>query len=435
MLKGDFHMSNLQSLSEAELKELYQTLDEKYEGYKSQKLALNMARGKPSLEQLNLSMDMLQILKTKEDLIAEDGTDARNYGGLDGLPEAKELFSKVLEVGTNEIMIGGSSSLTMMHDTIARAMFFGVLGSEQPWGKLPTVKFLCPSPGYDRHFAICELFNIEMIVVDMLEDGPNMDVVEKLVAEDESIKGIWCVPKYSNPDGITYSDEVVDRLANMKTKANDFRIFWDNAYTIHHLTDTPDQLKNIFTACKEAGNPDRVFLFGSTSKVTFPSAGVAMMGASEDNLTFIKKQYMFQTIGPDKINQLRHVKFFKDMDNLQNHMKKHAAIIKPKFDMVLTILEKDLGDKGIASWHKPNGGYFISLNTMNGCAKEVVSLAKQAGVTLTGAGATFPYGKDPRDRNIRIAPTLPPLVELEKAIEILCLCVQIVSVKKILAEK
>ncbi|WP_379970461.1 aminotransferase class I/II-fold pyridoxal phosphate-dependent enzyme [Ectobacillus sp. sgz5001026] len=428
-------MSNYQGLRESELKELFATLQEKYEGYKSQKLKLNMARGKPSPEQLDLSLDMMSVLKTKEDLFANDGTDTRNYGGLDGLPEAKELFSKVLEVGTNEIIIGGNSSLTMMHDTIARAMFFGVLGSEKPWGKLPAVKFLCPSPGYDRHFAICELFNIEMIIVDMLEDGPNMDAVEKLVAEDDSIKGMWCVPKYSNPDGITYSDEVVDRLASMKTKANDFRIFWDNAYAIHHLTDEPDQLKNIMTACKEAGNPDRVFLFGSTSKVTFPGAGVAMMGASEANLTFIKKQYAFQSIGPDKINQLRHVRFFKDYEGLTNHMKKHAAIIKPKFDMVLNILEKELGDKGIASWHKPNGGYFISLNIMNGCAKEVVSMAKEAGVTLTGAGATFPYSNDPRDRNIRIAPTFPSLVELETAIEILCLCVEIASVKKILAEK
>lgn len=428
-------MSSFQSLQESELKELYATLQEKYEGYKSQKLKLNMARGKPSPEQLDLSMDMLHVLQTKEDLFATDGTDTRNYGGLDGLPEAKELFAKVLEVGINEIMVGGNSSLTMMHDTIARAMFFGVFGSEKPWGKLPAVKFLCPSPGYDRHFAICELFNIEMIVIDMLEDGPDMDAVEKLVAEDDAIKGIWCVPKYSNPDGFTYSDEVVNRLAGMKTKANDFRIFWDNAYTIHHLTDEHDELKNILTACKEAGNPDRVFLYASTSKVTFPGAGVAVMGASEANLSFIKKQYEFQSIGPDKVNQLRHVRFFKDYEGLTNHMKKHAAIIKPKFDKVLTILEKDLGGKEIGSWHKPNGGYFISLNTLDGCAKEVVSLAKEAGVTLTGAGATFPYGKDPKDRNIRIAPTLPSLSELETAIEILCLCVEIVSVKKILAEK
>jgi len=318
-----------------------------------------------------------------------------------------------------------------MHDTIVRAMFFGVYGSETPWSKLPKVKFLCPSPGYDRHFSICELFGIEMIVVDMKDSGPDMDQVEKLVKEDDAIKGIWCVPKYSNPDGITYSDEVVERFAKMETKANDFRIFWDDAYTVHHLTEEPDQLKNILDACKVAGNPDRVFMFTSTSKITFAGSGIGVLAASENNINFTKKQLSMQTIGPDKVSQLRHIRFFKNMETLQSHMKKQAAIIKPKFDMVLNKLETELGGKNIASWFEPNGGYFISLNTLDGCARDVVRMASEAGVTLTGAGATYPYGKDPNDKNIRIAPTYPSLAELEKAMDILCLCVQLASIEKL----
>ncbi|WP_141432293.1 aminotransferase class I/II-fold pyridoxal phosphate-dependent enzyme [Bacillus sp. 03113] len=428
-------MSDFQGLNVQELNDNYATLKEKYDHYKSLKLSLNMARGKPGPEQLDLSLGMMNLLTTKEELIAQGGVDTRNYGGLDGLTEAKELFSKILEVSTEEIIIGGNSSLNMMYDTIARAMTHGVYGSDLPWSKLPKVKFLCPSPGYDRHFAICDLFNIEMITIDMHDNGPDMNQVETLVKEDDSIKGIWCVPKYSNPDGITYSDEVVDRLAQMETKANDFRIFWDNAYAVHHLTENHDVLKDILEACKEAGNPDRVFLFASTSKVTFPGAGVAMMGASEANIQFIKKQLNFQTIGPDKINQLRHVKFFKNIENLHEHMKKQAEIIKPKFDVVLNGLESELGGKNLAAWHKPNGGYFISLNTLDGCAKAVVKLAAEAGVTLTNAGATFPYGKDPRDRNIRIAPTFPSLEEMKTAIDVLCLCIQLVSIQKLLSEK
>jgi aspartate/methionine/tyrosine aminotransferase len=428
-------IDNFIELNVTELNELYLKLKEKYDGYKSQNLNLDMSRGKPCLEQLDLSKDMLDILKSDEDYKAKDGTDYRNYGGLDGIPEAKELFSQVLEVSTKEIIIGGNSSLNMMHDTIARAMFHGVYGGESSWGKLPVVKFLCPSPGYDRHFAICELFNIEMITVDMLSTGPDIDTIEKLVREDDSIKGIWCVPKYSNPDGITYSDKTVDRLAQMNTKASDFRIFWDDAYTVHHLTEKSDRLKNILAACKSAGNPDRVFMYSSTSKITFPGSGIAVMAASEENLNFFRKQLSIQTIGPDKINQLRHVRFLKDIDNLKVHMEKHAAIIKPKFDMVLNKLESELGRKNIALWNKPNGGYFISLNTLNGCAQDVINRASEVGVKLTKAGATYPYGKDPRDRNIRIAPTFPSVEELEKAIEVLCLCVQLVSIKKILAEK
>ncbi len=424
-------MSDFHALSAAERNGLYLKLQEKYEGYKKWNLRLDMSKGKPCPEQLRLSMGMLDLLKSDNDLMAAGGIDCRNYGGVGGIPEAKELFSQMLGVSADEIIIGGNSSLSMMHDTVSRAMLHGVYGSDAPWGKFPEVKFLCPCPGYDRHFAICELFNIKMINVDMTHDGPDMDKVEKLAREDESVKGIWCVPKYSNPDGITYSDEVVDRLAKMRTRAGDFRIFWDDAYTVHHLTDKPDPLKNMLTACKAAKNPDRVFIFSSTSKMTFPGSGIAMMAASENNLNWIRKQLSVQTIGPDKINQLRHVRFFRNLDHIKAHMEKHAAIIKPKFDTVLGILESELGGKNIASWNQPNGGYFISLNTLDGCAKAVVNMAAEAGVTLTRAGATFPYGKDPRDRNIRIAPTFPSLDELKTAIEVLCVCVQIVSMKKI----
>ncbi|SDZ63276.1 DNA-binding transcriptional regulator, MocR family, contains an aminotransferase domain [Evansella caseinilytica] len=428
-------MSDYASLNAAQLKELQTELLEKYNTYKQEGLKLDMSRGKPSPEQLNLSNGMLDVLTSNGTLKAADGTDVRNYGGLDGLPEAKDFFSQVLEVKPEEIIIGGNSSLNLMHDTIARAMLLGVYGSNAPWGKLPAVKFLCPSPGYDRHFSICELFGIEMIVVDMKADGPDMDHIEKLVKEDEAIKGIWCVPKYSNPDGITYSDEVVERFAKMETKADDFRIFWDDAYTVHHLTDEPDRLKNILAACKAAGNADRVFMFTSTSKISFAGSGIGVFASSVNNVNFIKKQLAMQTIGSDKINQLRHVRFFKNIENLKLHMKKQAEIIKPKFDTVLSKLESELGGKNIASWFKPNGGYFISLNTLDGCAKAVVQMAKDAGVTLTGAGATYPYGNDPKDRNIRIAPTYPSLEELEKAMEILCLCVQLVSIEKKLSEQ
>ncbi len=407
----------------------FNPLQEQFDAYKNQKLKLDMSRGKPCEEQLDLSLGMLDIVQSGDSMKALDGTDIRNYGGLDGIPEAKKFAAELFGVSTKEVLIGGNSSLNMMHDTIARAMLHGVYGSTIPWGKQPTVKFICPSPGYDRHFAICELFGIEMIAVDMTTNGPDMDTIEKLVAEDDSIKGIWCVPKYSNPDGITYSDEVVDRLASMRTAASDFRVFWDDAYTVHHLTANPDHLKNMLDACKAADHADRVFIYGSTSKISFPGSGIAMMAASENNLVVIRKQLSNQTIGPDKINQLRHVRFFKDMEVLKTHMEKHAAIINPKFELVLGILESELGSSGLATWNKPNGGYFISLNTLDGCAKEVVRLAAEAGVTLTSAGATYPHGNDPRDRNIRIAPTLPSLGELRTAIEILCLCVKLASAK------
>jgi DNA-binding transcriptional MocR family regulator len=322
-----------------------------------------------------------------------------------------------------------------MYDMIVRALLLGVPGGSGPWGKLPKVKFLCPSPGYDRHFAICNQLGIEMITIELRANGPDMDQIERLVAEDEAIKGIWLVPKYSNPTGITFSDEVVDRFAKMKTKAPDFRIFWDNAYAMHHFTEQPDHLKNILDACKKAGNPDRVFLFSSTSKISFAGAGLSLMAASENNINWIKKQMIIQTIGPDKLNQLRHVRFFKDFAGIEGQMKKHAAILKPKFNQVYETLESELGGKKITEWTKPNGGYFISLNTLEGCAKKVVTMAAEAGVVLTGAGATYPYGNDPLDRNIRIAPSFPTLAELKKAMEIVAVCIQLASIEKILDNK
>lgn len=426
-------MSAYETKSMEELRDLERSLEQQYAVCKERKLKLDMSRGKPCPEQLDLSSGLLDAVNSAGGWIARDGTDARNYGGLDGLPETKELFAELLDVRPEEILVGGTSSLTLMHDTVARAMLHGVRGSELPWSRLPKVKFLCPSPGYDRHFAICELFGIEMVVIDLVEGGPDMDRVEALAAEDDSIKGIWCVPKYSNPDGGTYSDETVGRLASMKTKAADFRVFWDDAYTVHHLTDRPDPLRNMLEACKDAGNADRVFIFSSTSKISFSGAGVAVMAASVDNLNTIRKQLSVQTIGPDKLNQLRHVKFFQTKPRVLEHMAMHADILRPKFELILLTLEAELGGKRIATWTKPNGGYFISLNTLDGCAKEVVRLAAEAGVTLTQAGATFPYGHDPRDRNIRIAPSYPSLAELERALEVLCLCVRLVSVKRLLA--
>ncbi len=412
------------------LKNYRETLVGQYEAFKSQGLKYDMSRGKPCPQQLDLALGLLDI----KDYKAEDGTDCRNYGGVDGIPEMKKMFAELLEASTDEVIVGGNAALNMIYDSVARAMSFGVTGSEKPWGKYEKIKFLCPSPGYDRHFAICELFGIEMIVVGMNADGPDMDAVEALVAADDTIKGVFCVPKYSNPDGITYSDAVVDRFAAMKTKASDFRIFWDNAYAVHHLSGTGDPLKNILQACKDAGNDDRVFVYSSTSKISFSGAGVAAMAASKANVALIKKQLGIQTIGPDKLNQLRHVKYFKDMDGVAEHMKKHAAIIGPKFDVVLDILDKQLAGKDIAWWNKPNGGYFVSLNTLEGCAKKVIAMTAAAGVVMTPAGATFPYGKDPLDRNIRIAPTFPSLDELKNAIEVFCICVQIVSIDQLLAK-
>ncbi|MBP2628200.1 MAG: putative aminotransferase/MSMEI [Firmicutes bacterium] len=406
-------MNQLEMLTNSELQEHYSTLSHNYEKFQAQKLKLDMSRGKPCPAQLDLSTGLIDCL-SQSDYKALDGTDCRNYGGLDGIPEAKELFAWILEARPQDIIIGGNSSLVLMHDLIARAMLHGLPGSEMPWGKLEKVKFLCPSPGYDRHFAICEYFGIEMITIDYQEDGPNMAQVEQLVAADSSIKGIWCVPKYSNPTGITYSDAVVKRLATMSTKATDFRIFWDNAYAVHHLTSTPDRLLNILETCNNAGHPDRVFLFSSTSKISLAGSGIAILASSETNITWLKKQMMFQTIGPDKLNQLRHVRFFRNQSGIEDHMRKQAAIITPKFNVVLEILESKLGGKNLASWSKPQGGYFISLNTLPGCAQKVVSRASAAGVVLT---------------------TFPSLAELKLAMELVALCVELVSAEQEVAKR
>ena len=427
------------TLDPNELKKLKAELTERYQGFQSRNLAIDMTRGKPCPEQLDLALGLLTCVDG-ENFQTAGGVDCRNYGGLDGIPEARALFADFLEVEPDEIIVGGNASLTMMHDIILRAMVKGVADSDvpsgnAPWGKLPAVKFLCPCPGYDRHFSICQYLGIEMVPIEMQADGPDMDTVEEIVAKDEAVKGMWCVPKYSNPTGVTYSDDVIERLARMKTAAQDFRIFYDNAYTVHHLTDTPDRLRNILTACKQAGNPDRVFIFGSTSKVSFAGAGVALMAGSKKNVEFVRRQIFFQTIGPDKLNQLRHVLFFKDMAGIEAHMKKHAAILKPKFDTVQNILEKELTGKNVATWSQPNGGYFVSFDALDGCAQAIIDMAAGAGIRLTPAGATFPYKKDPRDRNIRIAPTFPSIEDIRLAMEVLATCAQLVSIDKLIGKK
>ncbi len=426
----------LKDMSKKELEAFLLENKAKLDEFKAKNLSLNMARGKPSTEQLDLAVKMLAAVNSFDaDYSASDGTDCRNYGGLEGICDAKELFAPMLGVSTDEIIIGGNSSLNLMYDTIAKAIIFGVNGIDKPWKDYDKIKWICPVPGYDRHFAICESFGIEMINVPLSKDGPDMDMIENLVANDEAIKGVWCVPMYSNPTGITYSDEVVRRFANLKPKANDFRIFWDNAYCIHHLTDTPDKLLNILDECKKAGTEDMVYIFASTSKISFAGGGIAVLGASKKNVDYLLSLMAIQTIGFDKINQLRHVKFFGSYEGLEEHMKKHAEIIKPKFDVCLETLDKEIAPLGIGEWHKPHGGYFISFNSFSNCAKKIVSLCKEAGVVLTGAGATFPYGNDPDDSNIRIAPTFPPVDELKQAIEIFCIAVKIASAEKLLSEK
>ncbi len=368
-------------------------------------------------------------------MTCEDGTDCRNYGVLDGISEAKELLADMMEVAPDHIIIYGNSSLNVMYDTVSRSMTHGVMGNT-PWCKLDKVKFLCPVPGYDRHFAITEYFGIEMINVPMTPTGPDMDMVEELVASDDSIKGIWCVPKYSNPQGISYSDQTVRRFARLKPAAPDFRIYWDNAYTIHHLYDMDqDHLIEILAECKRAGNPDMVYKFASTSKISFPGSGIAAIAASQNNLVDIKKQLRIQTIGHDKVNQLRHVRFFGDIHGMVEHMKKHADILRPKFEAVLETLDRELEGLGIGTWTTPKGGYFIAFDSLDGCAKAIVAKCKKAGLVMTGAGATYPYGKDPHDSNIRIAPSYPPLNDLKQAMELFALCVKLVSVEKLLSEK
>lgn len=423
-------MTELRSLSPDALASLTKELEARYDAFVARGLKLDMTRGKPSSAQLDLANGML-ALPGANDLVASDGSDTRNYGGLDGLPEMKALFAEMLEVPAAQVIVGGNSSLTMMHDAVVRALVHGVPDGSGAWAKQPKVKFLCPSPGYDRHFAICEHHGIEMIAVDLNDAGPDMAQVERLVAEDASIKGMWCVPKYSNPTGTTYAPEVVRRLASMKTAAADFRLFWDNAYAVHDLYAEGDRLADIISACQAAGNPNRPFVFASTSKISFAGSGIAAMASSPANVADAKKHLGIQTIGPDKVNQLRHVRFFKDYKGLLGHMQRHAELLRPKFEAVTSIFERELGGKGIATWTSPRGGYFISLDTPDGCAKEVVRLADKAGVKLTGAGATYPYGRDPRDRNIRIAPSMPPLDQIRVAMEVVAICVQLASARKL----
>ena len=428
-------MTAYKDRSREELLQEKELLEAKFQEIKGKGLKLDMSRGKPSAAQLDLSMGMMDVLNSTTDLKCSVGVDCRNYGVLDGIPEAKELLADMTEVSPDNIIIYGNSSLNVMYDTVARSMTHGVCGST-PWCKLDEVKFLCPVPGYDRHFAITEYFGIKMINIPMTETGPDMDLVDQYVNNDPAVKGIWCVPKYSNPQGITYSDETVLRFARLKPAAEDFRIYWDNAYGIHHLyADKQDNLIEILMACKQEGNPDMVFKFCSTSKVSFPGSGVAAIGASKKNIDFIKQQMTIQTIGHDKLNQLRHVRFFKDIHGMVLHMRKHADILRPKFETVLNGLKNELGDLEIGSWLEPRGGYFISFDALPGCAKAIVAKAKEAGLVMTPAGATFPYGKDPQDSNIRIAPSYPTPEELAVAVEIFVLCVKLVSVDKLLEEK
>ena len=425
-------MTGYAQRTKEELQQLKKELEKQYEDAKGKGLKLDMSRGKPSAAQLDLSMGIMDVLTSESVLKTEAGLDCRNYGVLDGIPEAKKLMADMMEVAPEQVIVYGNSSLNIMYDTVSRSVTHGVLGST-PWCKLDQVKFLCPVPGYDRHFAITEHFGIEMINVPMSPEGPDMDLVEKLVAEDASVKGIWCVPKYSNPQGYSYSDETIRRFANLKPAAEDFRIYWDNAYCIHHLYDDNQvEQPEILAECAKAGNPDIVYKFSSTSKVTFPGSGIAALAASEANLSEIRKQMTIQTIGHDKLNQLRHVRFFGDIEGMKKHMSKQAAILRPKFEAVTDILEKELGGLGIGEWTKPLGGYFISFDALPGCAKAIVAKCKEAGVVMTGAGATFPYGKDPKDSNIRIAPSFPTPEEMAQAADLFALCVKLVSVDKLL---
>lgn len=422
-------------MSREELLTLKEKFNAEYAEAKAKGLKLDMSRGKPSASQLDVSLGMLDVINAASDLKAEDGTDCRNYGVLDGIPEAKKLMADMMNTTPEHIIIYGNASLNIMYDQISRAYTHGILGNT-PWRKLDKIKFLCPVPGYDRHFAITERFGFEMINIPMTESGPDMDMVEQYVNNDAAVKGIWCVPKYSNPQGYSYSDETVRRMAALKPAAKDFRIFWDNAYVIHDLyEDKSDEILDIISECEKAGNSDMVFEFASTSKVSFPGSGIAAMASSAANIADVKKQLTIQTIGHDKINQLRHVRYFKNIDGLKAHMKKHADAMRPKFEATLEVLDKELSGLGIGSWTKPNGGYFISFEAMEGCAKAIVAKCKEAGVTLTNAGATFPYGLDPKDSNIRIAPSFPTPEEMAVTADLFALCVKLVSVEKILENK
>lgn len=421
-------------MSKEELGAEIEVLRAEYKKFQAMELNLDMSRGKPCKEQLDVSMGLMDVLNSSSDLTCEDGTDCRNYGILTGVQEAKVLIGDMMENNPDNIIIYGNSSLNVMYDTVSRAYTHGIMGNT-PWCKLDKVKWLCPVPGYDRHFKITEYFGIEMIPVPMSPQGPDMDMIEKLVSEDNSIKGIWCVPKYSNPQGYSYSNETVRRFARLRPAAPDFRVFWDNAYGIHHLyDDRQDHLIEILAECKRAGNPDLVYKFASTSKITFPGSGIAALATSPNNLEDIQKQLSNQTIGHDKVNQLRHVRYFGDIHGMMLHMKKHADIIRPKFEVIENMLEEKLGGYGIGEWTKPSGGYFISFDSLPGCAKRIVNCCKKAGVKMTPAGATWPYGKDPQDTNIRIAPTYPPIEDLKIAAQLFTLCVRLVSAEKLYKE-
>lgn len=424
-------MKSYKDMNEEELHRLKDTYEEEYKKAIGMNLNLNMSRGKPSVSQLNLSMDLLDIINSSSDIEDSNGNDVRNYGVLDGILEARELMASIMGVHSENVIIYGNASLNAMYDIVSRSMILGVLGNI-PWSRFEKVKFLCPAPGYDRHFAITELFNIEMITIPMTENGPDMDMVEQYVNEDELVKGMWCVPKYSNPQGIVYSDETVRRIAALKPAAKDFRVFWDNAYGVHDLYEDAEELLEIFTECKKNGNEDMVYEFCSTSKISFAGAGISAIAASKLNLDELKKTMTIQTIGFDKINQLRHVKYFKNLNGIKEHMKKHANIMRPKFEAVIDTFNKNLEGLDICSWIQPKGGYFISFESLPGCAKTIVKKCKEAGVELTNAGATYPYGKDPHDSNIRIAPSYPTEEEMQKASELFVLCVKIVSIDKIL---
>ena len=427
-------MKRYDQMSKEELLRGLELVKARYSEFCLRDLNLNMARGIPSPKQMDLSTEMFNMVNVGEGYVNESGIDCRNYGGLDGLPELKELFAKMMDVESSQVIVGGNSSLNMMFDTVSQFMTHGSYEGGTPWMLQKNNKFLCPVPGYDRHFKICEYFGLEMINIPMNADGPDMDEVRKWI-KDPTVKGMWCVPKYSNPTGVVYSDEIIREIAQLKPASPDFRILWDNAYCVHHLTDDEVTILNLLGECEKYGNEDMVIKFASTSKITFPGAGVAAEVASAKNVAYLKKRMSFQTIGPDKLNQLRHARFFKSIDDIKSHMKKHAAILKPKFETVLSRLDKELKDAGIAEWTNPKGGYFITLNVMNGCAKRVVELCREAGVVLTGAGAPFPYGKDPLDSCIRIAPSYPSLTELEAASELLCIAVKYAALEKILAEK
>ncbi len=426
---------SLKTRNRAELEEFLAAARKEYDEFKAQGLKLDMSRGKPCKDQLELSMPILDVFNSSSDLTDSEGVDVRNYGFLTGTADAKKLFADLLGVEPSMVIVGGNSSLNLMYDSVQRAYNFGVYGGSKPWSACEKPKFLCPVPGYDRHFGVTQTFGIEMINVPMSETGPDMDMIEKLVASDPSIKGMWCVPMYSNPDGFTYSDDTVRRIAALKPAADDFRIFWDNAYCIHHLKDNGDRLLNIFEEARKFGNEDMIYEFASTSKITFPGSGVAVIVSSENNTKHITKQLAMQNISYDKVNQLRHVRYFGNAQGLIEYMNKHRAILAPKFELVARMLREGLGDLDIVRFHEPNGGYFISVYTLEGCAKEVVRLCKEGGVVLTGAGATYPYGNDPADSNIRLSPSFPTLADLEKAMELFIISVKVASAEKLLAEK